>query len=138
MEGKGPLVEIPPSETVARFIEPMLLEATSALPEGPNWSYEVKLAGYRALAIKSAGKVRLRSRNDKDFNARYPALVSALAPLPDETVLDGEIVALDAEGRPSFHALQNHGAAHVLIVYYIFEAYCSRQPECLIPTLRCN
>ncbi|MGA2114861.1 MAG: non-homologous end-joining DNA ligase [Bryobacteraceae bacterium] len=99
----------------------MLLEATSALPDGQNWSYEVKLDGYRALAIKSAGKVRLRSRNDKDFNARYPAVVNALAAMPDETVTDGEVVALDAEGRPSFHALQNHGASQVPIVYHVFD-----------------
>jgi bifunctional non-homologous end joining protein LigD len=83
---------MPTSKAVARFIEPMLLEATSALPEGPNWPYEVKLDGYRALVIKSAGKVRLRSRNDKDFNARYPAIVAALGSLADETVIDGEVV----------------------------------------------
>ena len=51
-----------------------------------------ELDGFRA---KSGGRVHLRSRNDKDFNARYPAIVQALAALPDETVLDGEIVALD-------------------------------------------
>jgi hypothetical protein len=53
------------------------------------------LIGYRALAIKSGGKVRLRSRNDNDFNSRYPAIVDALAAMPDNTVIDGEIVALD-------------------------------------------
>jgi bifunctional non-homologous end joining protein LigD len=109
------------AQLTGHFLPPMLLEPTRALPEGPSWSYEVKLDGFRALAIKSNDKVRLRSRNDKDFNARYPALVSALAPLPDETVLDGEIVALDAEGRPSFHALQNHGSGQASIVYYVFD-----------------
>jgi len=112
---------MPTSPAAARFIEPMLLEATDVLPEGPNWSYEVKLDGYRALAIKSAGKVRLRSRNDKDFNSRYPAIVAAFGPLPDETVIDGEVVALDAEGRPSFHALQNYGARQATVVYYVFD-----------------
>src|ERR1051325_8867976 len=61
---------------------------------------ELKLDGYRALAIKTSGEVQLRSRNDNDFNGRYPGIVKALAPMPGETVLDGEVVALDAEGRP--------------------------------------
>ena len=55
----------------------------------------VKLDGYRAVAIKSGGRIRLRSRNDNDFNSKYPAVAKALSLLPDETVIDGEIVALD-------------------------------------------
>jgi bifunctional non-homologous end joining protein LigD len=51
----------------------MLLLRTERLPEGPNWLYELKLDGYRALAIKTGGKVQLRSRNDNNFTARYPA-----------------------------------------------------------------
>jgi hypothetical protein len=52
----------------------------------------------------------LRSRNNNDFNARHPAVVRALRSLPDETVVDGEIVELDAPGRPSFSLLQTHGS----------------------------
>jgi len=77
------------------FIEPMLLLRTEKLPEGRPWTYELKLDGFRAEAIKSGGRVNLRSRNDKDFNSKYPAIVQALAAMPEETVIDGEIVALD-------------------------------------------
>jgi ATP-dependent DNA ligase len=79
----------------AAFIEPMLLLRAERLPEGPEWVYELKLDGYRASAIKSGGKVHLRSRNGNDFSARYPSISKALAHMPDETVIDGEIVALD-------------------------------------------
>lgn len=99
----------------------MLLRTSESLPEGPNWSYELKLDGYRAIAVKTAGQVRLRSRNDNDFNRRYPAVVKALATLPDETVVDGEIVALDESGRPSFNILQNYGFPEAPIIYYIFD-----------------
>jgi bifunctional non-homologous end joining protein LigD len=62
--------------------------------------------------------VHLRSRNNKDFNTRYLAVAKALAPLPDETVIDGEVVALDESGRPPFNTLQNHGSANVRIITF--------------------
>jgi bifunctional non-homologous end joining protein LigD len=79
------------------------------------WVYEFKLDGFRAEAIKSGGRVHLRSRNYKDFNTKHPAIVQALAAMPDERVIDGEIVAPDDSGRPSFNALQNGSAATSLI-----------------------
>jgi DNA ligase D-like protein (predicted ligase) len=102
------------------FIEPMLLLASGELPDGPDWLRELKLDGYRAVAIKTEGRVYLRSRNDNDFSSRYPAITKALSALPDETVIDGEIVALDESGRPSFNLLQN-GAAKATIIYYVFD-----------------
>jgi len=105
----------------ARFIEPMLLLRAEKLPEGAEWLIELKLDGYRALAIKSGGKVQLRSRNDNDFNIRYPGIVKALASMPDESVIDGEVVALDADGRPSFKTLQNYGFAGVPLHFFIFD-----------------
>jgi bifunctional non-homologous end joining protein LigD len=109
------------SKSSAGFTEPMLLLRTDKLPEGARWTYELKLDGYRALAIKTAGRIKLRSRNDNDFNARYSAIVQALSAMPDETVIDGEVVALDKSGRPSFNALQNYGSAGPTLVYYVFD-----------------
>jgi ATP-dependent DNA ligase len=73
------------------------------------------------MAIKSGGKVQLRSRNDNNFTSRYPGLVKALASMPDETVIDGEVVALDEDGRPSFNTLQNYGSAGVPADFFIFD-----------------
>ena len=99
----------------------MLLLRTDKLPESAEWRYEVKFDGYRALAIKTAGKVQLRSRNDNDFSARYPGIVKALAKLPDETVIDGEVVALDENGKPSFNTLQTFGSAGAPLHFYVFD-----------------
>ena len=99
----------------------MLLLKTEELPDGPRWTYELKLDGYRAIAYKRDGVVRLRSRNNKDFDARYPDVLKGLAKLPDDTVVDGEVVAFDEEGRPSFNALQNYGASAAPVVYYVFD-----------------
>jgi bifunctional non-homologous end joining protein LigD len=98
----------------------MLLVPTARLPEGPGIAFELKLDGYRAQAIKTNGRVTLRSRNNKDFAGKYPAIVKALAAMPDETVMDGEIVALDAAGKPSFSALQD-GSGDARVVLYVFD-----------------
>ena len=98
-----------------------MLLRTDRLPEGATWQYEIKLDGYRAIAFKSGGRVQLRSRNDKDFGGKYPAIVKALSAMPDETVIDGEVVALDPAGRPSFNALQNYGSSAIPLFYYVFD-----------------
>ena len=109
------------SRVKAAFVEPMLLLRTEQLPDDlTRWSYQLKLDGYRAIAFKSGGTVRLRSRNDNDFTDRYPTVVRGLAKMPNETVIDGEVVALDDGGRPSFNALQNFTPG-MSIVYYVFD-----------------
>jgi len=112
----------------------MLLLPAEKLPEGPGWTYELKLDGYRAVGVKAGGTVRLRSRNDEDFNRKYPGIATALAAMPDETVIDGEVVALDPAGRPSFNALQN-GAAGATIFYYVFDVMVLRGRNVMGETL---
>jgi len=105
-----------------RFIEPMLLLRTNALPDdGNRWEYQLKFDGYRAIAFKTGGKIHLRSRNDKDFSTRYPDIVRGLSKLPDETVIDGEVIALDEDGRPSFGILQNYGSSKAPVLYFLFD-----------------
>ena len=105
-----------------RFIEPMLLLRTDALPNDANrWEYQLKFDGYRAIAFKTGGKLHLRSRNGNDFSLRYPGVVKGLARLTDETVIDGEVIALDGDGRPSFNLLQNYGSAAAPVLYFVFD-----------------
>ena len=105
----------------AAFVEPMLLLRSSTLPDDDGWIREIKLDGYRAIAVKTAGKLHLRSRNDNDMAARYPPIAKALAKLPDNTVVDGELVALDEEDRPSFNLLQNYGNSSRPFLFFIFD-----------------
>jgi bifunctional non-homologous end joining protein LigD len=111
----------------ARFIEPMLLLRTETLPnDSSRWEYQLKFDGYRAIAFKAGGRLSLRSRNDNDFSLRYPGVVKGLAKLPDETVIDGEVVALDEDGRPSFNVLQNFGSAPAAVLYFVFDVMILR------------
>jgi ATP-dependent DNA ligase len=74
----------------------MLLLRREKLLEGPDWRYELKHDGYRAIAFKSNGKLYLRSRNNKDFADRYPSLLKGPEGLPDDTVIDGEVVVVSS------------------------------------------
>src|SRR5690349_22033020 len=96
----------------ARFIPPMAAELVDRLPEGDDWMYELKLDGYRALVIKNGDEVQLRSRNDKDLTRAYPEIERAARRIRAQSlIIDGEVVAVDETGRPSFQALQ-HRSAH--------------------------
>ena len=98
-----------------------------------EWVYEIKLDGYRAIAVKSGNKDSLFSRRRKSFNQQYPYIVEALADLPDGTVIDGEIVALDDSARPQFNLLQNYRSEAHRIRYFVFDLLCyeNRDTTCL-------
>src|SRR5258705_1157008 len=93
----------------------------SMLPEGSDWTYEVKLDGYRAIGVKSKRDTILYSRNHKNFNKRFPQIAKATDELPDESVFAGEVVALDESGRPDFHRLQHFTAEASRIHYFVFD-----------------
>jgi DNA ligase D-like protein (predicted ligase) len=82
---------------------------------------EIKLDGYRAIAVKSSGKLNLFSRRRNSFNTQYSLVFEALADLPDNTVIDGEVVALDESGRPDFNLLQHYRAEASRIHYFVFD-----------------
>ena len=94
----------------------------SALPEGPDWSYEIKLDGYRAQALSDGTNTQLLSRNGKDLGKRFPAVLAALSKaIPSGSILDGELVALDASGKPSFGLIQNSATSGASFVFFAFD-----------------
>lgn len=101
----------------------MLATSATELPDGEGWSYEVKWDGYRTLAKKSGASVRLISRNLKNVTNQYPGVAASVANLEtDAVLLDGEIVAIDRQGRPSFQDLHHSASPGTRIVYYAFDA----------------
>jgi bifunctional non-homologous end joining protein LigD len=105
-----------------REYEPMLAMLERDLPRGKGWLYEVKFDGFRALAYLRGGEAVLRSRTNKDLTKRFEEVAKAVerAVKTPDCVLDGEICALDEEGRPSFSAMQQ-GAPGTPIVYFVFD-----------------
>ena len=116
-----------------RSAAPMLPSLTDRPFSRPEWLYEPKLDGVRAIALIRDAKVRLVSRRGLDPTRQYPSLTESLARQPErEMVVDGEIVALDEQGRPSFHRLQQRlnltraedirrAEAQVPVIYYAFD-----------------
>ncbi|CAN5410401.1 hypothetical protein BH10ACI4_BH10ACI4_06390 [soil metagenome] len=95
--------------------------AVTKLPDGPEWTYEIKLDGFRMEAVKTDGKVTLYSRRGNVLNQKFPYIAAALDGIPDGTIIDGELVALDEEGRSVFNLLQNYRSAESQIHFYAFD-----------------
>ncbi|MGA9048330.1 MAG: DNA ligase D [Dehalococcoidia bacterium] len=112
-------------------VAPMLAGLAAAPPMEPGWLFEPKLDGFRSLAIIQGGKAKLISRNGLDISGRYPPLIRELNNQKyTELILDGEITALDENGRPCFQCLQDYlkanregdaGTPSAPLIYYVFD-----------------
>lgn len=106
------------------------------IPEGEEWIYELKLDGYRAQAIRDSNGVRVLSRNGKDLTKKYPVLMRGLNDaIAADTALDGELVAFDEAGLPSFNALQN-ATRETNVVFFAFDVLVSEGHDVKMLPLR--
>jgi DNA ligase D-like protein (predicted ligase) len=104
-----------------RFVEPMYARLVNELPQGKEWLYEVKFDGYRCLAGRDSNGVTLWSRRGNLFTKQFPHIAQACEQLPPGTLVDGEIVALDENGRVSFNLLQHHRSKAQALLFYVFD-----------------
>ncbi len=114
-------------------VHPMLATSVEEPFDDPDWLFEIKWDGYRAVAFIAKGKVRLVSRNQNDLTAQYPELHNLPASIKAETaILDGEIAALDEQGRSSFSLMQQRTGIRdggrrtasrrdIPVLYYVFD-----------------
>jgi len=103
------------------FIASMECLPAATLPEGPEWSYEIKLDGFRLEAVKIGKAVTVYSRRANILNEKFPRIAEALARMPASSVIDGEVCAMDDKGRSDFNLLQNFRSAEDRIRYFAFD-----------------
>jgi bifunctional non-homologous end joining protein LigD len=110
------------THAIPRFVAPQLCKLVDTPPTGDSWVHELKLDGYRLQLRVEAGTPVLRTRTGLDWTDRFPSIAKAAVTLPD-CLMDGEAVALDAKGHPSFSALQATlaGERPAPIVYFVFD-----------------
>ncbi len=104
----------------AGFVEPMQCKLVDTLPSGDGWEFEAKFDGYRAVVVKS-DRVSLLSRRNNPMGTEFPNIVAAFAEVDPGTVVDGELVAVDATGHPQFNLLQNHARHADAVQFYAFD-----------------
>ena len=112
------------------FLPPMMAESAKAPVDSPDWIFEIKLDGYRAITVfDSAGKPHLWSRNGLPLEAKFPAVANAVSKLKlRSTVLDGEVVAVDENGIPRFQLLQRFQKQPTApTLYYVFDVLWQRK-----------
>jgi len=109
-----------------QFVEPMYAQLVQQLPEGNEWLYEVKFDGYRCLAGKDGTGVTLWSRRGNDLTAQFRNIAKACEQLPPRTLIDGELVAIDENGRISFNLLQHHRSQAQALLFYAFDVLIHR------------
>jgi bifunctional non-homologous end joining protein LigD len=113
-----------PKKTFPAFVPPMMAESAKAPFDSPDWIFEIKLDGYRAITVfDSAGKPHLWSRNGLPLEAKFPAIAKAVSKLKlRSTILDGEVVAVDENGIPRFQLLQRFQKQPTApTLYYVFD-----------------
>jgi len=111
-----------PAAPMPHEVRPMLASSVEEPFDDPDWIFEIKLDGYRALAQIEKGKVLLYSRNNISFNKKFPAIVESLRTIGRDAVFDGEVAALDEEGHSYFQLLQNYQrTGEGNISYFIFD-----------------
>ncbi|HEV3408976.1 MAG TPA: non-homologous end-joining DNA ligase, partial [Chthoniobacterales bacterium] len=115
--------ELPPAKP--RFIPPMKPRLVEEPPTSGDWVYELKFDGIRLIAVKNGEKVNLISRNGNELAARFPEVADAIRWLAvEDCVIDGEVVAVDEEGRSSFQLLQGRelpGGKDHPVFFYVFD-----------------
>jgi bifunctional non-homologous end joining protein LigD len=111
------------TKNLPEFIPPMMADSAKVPFDSPEWIFEIKLDGYRAIAVfDSAGKPRLWSRNGLPLEQKFPAIAKAVSKLKLPTVLDGQIVAVDENGIPRFQLLQRFQKQPTApTLYYLFD-----------------
>jgi bifunctional non-homologous end joining protein LigD len=109
-----------------RFIEPMYARLVNKLPEGKEWLYEIKFDGYRCLAGRDSTAVTLWSRRGNHFTNQFPYIARVCEWFPPGTIIDGEIVAMDSNGRVSFNLLQHHRSKAQALLFYAFDVLAYR------------
>src|SRR5262249_34363424 len=115
-----------PSSPRSGFIEPCLPSSAERPPAGPDWIHEIKHDGYRLMARRDSVGVRLLTRNGHNWSPRYPLILEAVNRLKVRSCLiDGEAVACDGEGMPSFDRLRYRRAdgAVFLFAFDLLELY---------------
>jgi bifunctional non-homologous end joining protein LigD len=115
---------------ILHYIKPMLATAVDKPFSDKDWLFELKLDGYRAIAVTGQNKLLLYSRSGLSFTQKYPAIAAALKKIKTPAVLDGEIVLLNEEGHPDFQKLQNYNKrGDYQLVYYVFDILSCRQRD---------
>ncbi|TAL18406.1 hypothetical protein EPN96_01155 [bacterium] len=111
-----------PQGPMPHLVRPMLATTAKEPFDNPEWLFEVKWDGYRAIAEVRGGEVSLYSRNLLSLSEKFAPVAEALRDLRFEAVLDGEIVAVDEKGQPDFQLLQNYSkAGKGYLLYYVFD-----------------
>ena len=111
-----------PEAEMPRDIQPMLASPVTEAFDREGWLFEIKWDGYRAIAEIEPGKIRLYSRTGQPFEQRYPEIVRSLAGVRRTAVIDGEVVVVVKDGRPSFELLQRWAELREGgLAFYVFD-----------------